>query len=146
MAVSNCLHEASDILLLSKASNSCLYSREIFKTEIFGEKTTVICNGNKFLFSNERKIFTGFLPHSKKKLFLLSKLEPAMAPLVPPPHTVASLAADDVKEVIKTPGFFKPEALSSYLGITDSISQQHLKTHWEGKDELNALSEILIKN
>ncbi|KAL7215043.1 hypothetical protein ACSBR1_027258 [Camellia fascicularis] len=55
-----------------------------------------------------------------------------MAPLVPPPHTVASLAADDVKEVIKTPGFFKPEALSSYLGITDSISQQHLKTHWEG--------------
>ncbi|GMP71531.1 hypothetical protein CsSME_00029891 [Camellia sinensis var. sinensis] len=51
------------------------YSREIFKTKIFKEKTTVICgpNGNKFLFSNERKIFTGFLPHSKQKLFLSSK-------------------------------------------------------------------------
>ncbi|KAF5947969.1 hypothetical protein HYC85_013926 [Camellia sinensis] len=114
------------------------YSQEIFKTKIFGEKTTVICgpNGNKFLFSNERKIFTGFLPHSKKRLFPLSKFEPAAAPPVPPLHAVASVAADDVKEVIRTPGFFKPEALSSYLGIIDSISQQHLKTHWEGKDEL----------
>ncbi|CAL5343421.1 unnamed protein product [Camellia sinensis] len=110
------------------------YSQEIFKTKIFGEKTAVICgpNGNKFLFSNERKIFTSFLPHSKKRLFLSSKLALAAAPPVPPPHAVASMAADDVKEVIRTPGFFKPEALSSYLGIIDSISQQHLKTHWEG--------------
>ncbi|CAL5407259.1 unnamed protein product [Camellia sinensis] len=117
------------------------YSQEIFKTKIFGEKTAVICgpNGNKFLFSNERKIFTGFLPHSKQKLFLSSKPEPVAAPPVPPPHAVvavAAVAADDVKEVIRTPGFFKPEALSSYLGIIDSISQQHLKTQWEGKDEL----------
>ncbi|KAI8000069.1 Beta-amyrin 28-monooxygenase [Camellia lanceoleosa] len=114
------------------------YSREIFKTKIFGEKIVVICgpNGNKFLFSNERKIFTGFLPHSKRKLFLSSKPEPVVAPPVPPPQVVAAVAADDVKEVIRTPGFFKPEALSSYLGMIDSISQQHLKTHWEGKDEL----------
>ncbi|CAL5407263.1 unnamed protein product [Camellia sinensis] len=83
------------------------YSQEIFKTKIFGEKTAVICgpNGNKFLFSNERKIFTSFLPHSKKRLFLSSKLELAAAPPVPPPHAVASMAADDVKEVIRTPGF-----------------------------------------
>ncbi|CAL5407260.1 unnamed protein product [Camellia sinensis] len=83
-----------------------------------------------------REIFTGFLPHSKQKLFLSSKPEPAAAPPVPPPHAVAAVAVDDVKEVIRTPGFFKPEALSSYLGIIDSISQQHLKTQWEGKDEL----------
>ncbi|KAI8008925.1 Beta-amyrin 28-monooxygenase [Camellia lanceoleosa] len=82
------------------------------------------------------KSFTGFLPHSKKKLFLSSKPEPAAAPPVPPLHAVASVAADDVKEVIRTPGFFKPKALLSYLGIIDSISQQHLKTHWEGNDEL----------
>ncbi|KAL7211136.1 hypothetical protein ACSBR2_014088 [Camellia fascicularis] len=100
------------------------YSQEIFKTKIFGEKTAVICgpNGNKFLFSNERKIFTGFLPHSKQKLFLSSKPEPAAAPPVPPPQVVAAVATDD--------------ALSSYLGMIDLISQQHLKTHWEGKDEL----------
>ncbi|CAL5441256.1 unnamed protein product [Camellia sinensis] len=115
------------------------YSQEIFKTKIFGEKTAAICGpkGNKFLFSNERKIFTGFLPHSKPNLFLSSKPEPAAAPPVPPPDAVA---ADDVKEVIRTPGFFKPEALSSYLEIIDSISQQHLKTHWEDKDELKSLS------
>ncbi|KAI8000062.1 Beta-amyrin 28-monooxygenase [Camellia lanceoleosa] len=81
-------------------------------------------------------MFTGFLPHSKQKLFLSSKPEPAAAPSVPPPQVVAAAAANDVKEVIRIPGFFKPKALSSYLGIIDSISQQHLKTHWEGKDEL----------
>ncbi|KAL7212606.1 hypothetical protein ACSBR2_015320 [Camellia fascicularis] len=88
------------------------YSQEILKMKIFGEKTTVICgpNGNKFLFPNERKIFTGFLPHSKQKLFLSSKPEPVAAPLVPPPYAVAAVAAaDDLKEVISTPGFFKPE-------------------------------------
>ncbi|CAL5410371.1 unnamed protein product [Camellia sinensis] len=87
------------------------YSREIFKTKIFKEKTTVICgpNENKFLFSNERKIFTGFLPHSKQKLFLSSKPEPTAAPSVPPPQVVAAVAADGVKEVTRTPGFFKPE-------------------------------------
>ncbi|KAF5944871.1 hypothetical protein HYC85_018948 [Camellia sinensis] len=80
------------------------YSREIFKTKIFKEKTTVICgpNGNKFLFSNERKIFTGFLPHSKQKLFLSSKPEPAAAPSVPPPQVVAAVAADGVYPLAKT--------------------------------------------
>ncbi|CAL5412643.1 unnamed protein product [Camellia sinensis] len=118
------------------------YSQEIFKMKIFREKTTVICgpNGNKFLFSNGRKIFTGFMLHSKQKLFLSTKPEQAAAPPVPPLHVVAAVAADDVKEVIRTPGFFKPEALSSYLGIIDSISQQHLKTHWEGRDELKVYS------
>ncbi|KAL7243278.1 hypothetical protein ACSBR1_015645 [Camellia fascicularis] len=92
--------------------------------KIFGEKTIVICgpNGNKFLLPNERKIFTGFLPHSKKKLFLSSKPEPAVAPSVPPLYSVATVAADDVKEVIRTPGFSKLWPLSSYLGIIDSIS------------------------
>ncbi|KAI8000304.1 Beta-amyrin 28-monooxygenase [Camellia lanceoleosa] len=98
--------------------------------KIFGEKTEVICgpNGNKFLFPNERKIFTGFLPHSKKKLFLSSKPEPAAAPPVPPSYAVAALTADDVKEVTRTPGFSKLGALSSYLGIIDSNSQQHFRT------------------
>ncbi|KAI8000302.1 Beta-amyrin 28-monooxygenase [Camellia lanceoleosa] len=103
--------------------------------KIFEEKKVVICgpNGNKFLFPNERKIFAGFLPNSKKKLFLSSK------PIKWRLHgsttsVVAHDVADDVNELIRTPGIFKPKALLSYLGIIDSISQQHLKTHWEGKD------------
>ncbi|CAL5412665.1 unnamed protein product [Camellia sinensis] len=69
------------------------YSREIFKTKTFGEKTTVICgpNGNKFLSSNERKIFT-------------------------------AVAADDVKEVIRIPGFFKPEVYPLAKTLTLSIA------------------------
>ncbi|CAL5346498.1 unnamed protein product [Camellia sinensis] len=106
------------------------YSREIFKMKIFREKTAVIYgpNGNKFLFSNERKIFT------------------VVAPSIPPPQVVAVVAADDVKEVIRIPGFFKPEALPSYLGIIDSISQQHLNTHWEGKDELKGVTFLEMEN
>ncbi|KAI7999920.1 Beta-amyrin 28-monooxygenase [Camellia lanceoleosa] len=124
------------------------YSQEIFKMKIFGEKIAVICgpNGNKFLFPNERNIFTGFLSHSKEKLFLSSKPEPVVAPPVPPPYAVTAVAADNVKEVITTLVFFKPEALSSYLGIIDSISQQYLKTHWEGKDELKVMLDISIIN
>ncbi|PSS11072.1 Beta-amyrin 28-oxidase [Actinidia chinensis var. chinensis] len=42
---------------------------------------------------------------------------------------------DDVKSS-RTPGFFKLEALMRYLTKMDSITQEQLQIHWQGKDEV----------
>ncbi|XP_050226085.1 beta-amyrin 28-monooxygenase-like [Mercurialis annua] len=99
------------------------YSPEIFKTNILGEKTVVICgpNGNKFLFSNEQKLFTVFRPHSMQKLFRSSY------------QTKAPPKESDLKTLRSSPAFLKPEALARYLAKMDSITQQQMKKDWEGK-------------
>ncbi|KAE9461500.1 hypothetical protein C3L33_06613, partial [Rhododendron williamsianum] len=115
------------------------YSHEIFKTNILGEKTAVICGpkGNKFLFSNEEKLFTVFRPHPMQMLFRSYKTNAPAPPVQASPN-------DDVKS-IRTPGFFKPEALMRYLAKMDSITQQQLDVHWEGLSEVKVfpLSKIV---
>ncbi|XP_059443683.1 beta-amyrin 28-monooxygenase-like [Corylus avellana] len=105
------------------------YSPDIFKTKILGEETAVICgpSGHKFLFSNEQKLFTAFRPHSMQKIFR-SYQKPSAAPV----------SLDNQAKILKSPGFLKPEALVRYLGKMDSITQQHLQTHWEGNDVVKA--------
>ncbi|XP_059667346.1 beta-amyrin 28-monooxygenase-like [Cornus florida] len=111
------------------------YSPDIFKTDILGEKTAVICgpNGHKFLFSNEQKLFTVFRPHPMQMLFRSYKTQPQKQAAAPPP-----MAGTDETKAIRTPGFFKPEALVRYLGKMDSMTQQQLQTYWEGKDTVKA--------
>ncbi|KAJ9547201.1 hypothetical protein OSB04_019744 [Centaurea solstitialis] len=101
------------------------YSPDIFKTTILGEKTAVICGpaGHKFLFSNEHKIFTVFRPHSMQALFRSYKKTSS-----PPNDT----------NILRQPGFLKPEALMGFLGAMDHITQQQLKIHWEGKHVVKA--------
>lgn len=102
------------------------YSPDIFKTKILGEETAVICgpNGHKFLFSNERKLFTAFRPHSMQKLFRS--------------YTATPITRDEESKVIRSPGFLKPEALVRYLGKMDSITQEQMQKNWEGNDEVKA--------
>ncbi|EEF32496.1 beta-amyrin 28-monooxygenase [Ricinus communis] len=104
------------------------YSPEIFKTNILGEKTAVICgpNGHKFLFSNEQKLFTAFRPHSMQKIFRSYQSS------APP----AQISREAEIKMLRSPGFLKPEALVRYLGTMDSITQQHMEYYWVGKDEL----------
>ena len=105
------------------------YSADIFKTKILGEKTVVVCGpeGHKFLFSNEGKYFTAFRPHSMQKIFR-SYGQGAAAP--------EPMTRDAEANVLRAPGFLKPEALAHYLGEMDSIAQQLLQSHWEGKKEV----------
>ncbi|OMO82627.1 Cytochrome P450 [Corchorus olitorius] len=105
-------------------------SPRIFKTNILGEPTAVICGaeGHKFLFSNEQKLFTAFRPLSSKKLFRSSQ---GGAAHVQAPRN------DEVK-VLRSPIFLKPEALVRYLGHIDSITQQHILKYWDDEDEVKA--------
>ncbi|XP_058202335.1 beta-amyrin 28-monooxygenase-like [Rhododendron vialii] len=102
------------------------HSPDIFMTNFFGEKIVVICgpNGHKFLWSNENKYFTTFYPQAIQKLFLTSQPK------------VEKLVREEAFQAIRGPGFLKPEALVHYLAGMDSIIQQQLKTHWEGKSEV----------
>ncbi|KAF8413449.1 hypothetical protein HHK36_001436 [Tetracentron sinense] len=109
------------------------YSPDIFKTKILGEETAVICGpgGNKFLFANEQKLVSAWRPHSMQKLFRSYK---AAAP-APVPHS-----REAETKILRSPGFLKPEALMRYLGNMDLITQQHLQTHWVGKEEVKVYS------
>ncbi|KAG5560949.1 hypothetical protein RHGRI_004096 [Rhododendron griersonianum] len=102
------------------------HSPDIFRTNFFGEKIVVICgpNGHKFLWSNENKYFTTFYPQAIQKLFLTSQPK------------VEKLVREEAVQAIRGPGFLKPEALVHYLAGMDSIIQQQLKTHLEGKSEV----------
>ncbi|KAL6991872.1 hypothetical protein U1Q18_009983 [Sarracenia purpurea var. burkii] len=106
------------------------YSPEIFKTHILGEKTAVICgpNGNKFVFSNEEKLFTVFRPHPMQMIFRSYKNTVAAPPVEVP-------QVDEVKS-IRTPGFFKPDSLMRHIAKMDSVTQQQLLIHWQGRDEV----------
>ncbi|KAJ9691353.1 hypothetical protein PVL29_013510 [Vitis rotundifolia] len=91
------------------------------------KKRLVICGpeGHKFLFSNEAKYFTAFRPHSMQKIF---RSYQAADP--------KQIDKDAEAKIIRAPGFLKPEALVHYLGKMDSITQQQLQAHWEGKTEV----------
>lgn len=103
------------------------HSPKIFKTNILGEKTVVFCgpSGNKFLWANEQKLVTAWRPHSMQKLVRsYQSSTPAQNPSV------------DNTKVLRSPGFLKPEALSRFMGMMDSITQQHMKMHWDDKEEV----------
>ncbi|XP_058180282.1 beta-amyrin 28-monooxygenase-like [Rhododendron vialii] len=102
------------------------HSPDIFRTNFFGEKIVIICgpNGHKFLFSNEDKHFTAYVPQAMQKLFLSSQ-----------PKT-DKLYRDSNVKLLRSPGFLKPEAVVNYVPGMDSIIQKQLKTHLEGKTEV----------
>lgn len=105
------------------------HSPDIFRTNFFGEKIVIICgpNGHKFLWSNENKYFTTFYPEAIRKLFLASQ-----------PNIETLVREEDVK-ALRGPGFLKPEALVHYLAGMDSMIQDLLMTHLEGKSEVKIL-------
>ncbi|PRQ40229.1 putative cytochrome P450 [Rosa chinensis] len=106
------------------------YSSKIFKTKILGEPTVVLCGtaGHKFVASNEEKLFVAWRPHSMQKLFH-SSYQKAASTVIP---------RQIKKHVARAPGFLRAEALVSYVGGMDSMVLDHLKTHWDGKQVVEA--------
>lgn len=95
------------------------YSSELIKTSILGVPTVIFCGPacNRFLFSNENKLVTGWWPDSVNKIF---------------PTT--SNSKEESKKMRKLlPQFLKPEALQRYVGIMDTLAQKHFASLWEEK-------------
>ncbi|KAG5552031.1 hypothetical protein RHGRI_010199 [Rhododendron griersonianum] len=104
------------------------HSPDIFRTNFLGEKIVIICgpNGHKFLFSNEDKHFTAYVPKAMQKLFLSTQVQ----------NSDKVLSNDEMKLPRFLAFFLKPEALINYVAGMDSIIQKQLKTHLEGKAEV----------
>ncbi|XP_024191991.2 beta-amyrin 28-monooxygenase [Rosa chinensis] len=115
------------------------YSPKLFKTNVFGEPTVVFCGipGHKFIASNEEKLFLAWRPHSMQKLFRSSYQKAA---------SQATIPRADAVQIYRAPGFLKSEALVRYIETMDSLVQEHLKLHWDGKStvEVYHLAQLLV--
>ncbi|KAL0366865.1 UNVERIFIED_CONTAM: Beta-amyrin 28-monooxygenase [Sesamum radiatum] len=96
------------------------YSEDVFQTSLLGERVAVFCGakGNKFLFTNEYKLVTSWLPKSMRKALLFPEFEDT-----------------DLKQVSALKRSFhhdilKPEALKQYIPVMDALSREHLEREW----------------
>ncbi|KAG8387385.1 hypothetical protein BUALT_Bualt02G0015800 [Buddleja alternifolia] len=109
------------------------YKSQVLKTKIMGEHMAILCGpaGNKFLFSNENKLVTVWWPSSVKKL--LGKC------------IVMSGGIEGMQMRKMVSYFVSPDAFTKlYIKTMDIVSQQHLNTHWRGKEELKVFPAIKL--
>ncbi|MCL7049640.1 hypothetical protein MKW94_013234 [Papaver nudicaule] len=113
------------------------YSSEVFKTSLLGETVIVIggtASGNKFLFLNEGKLLKASWPPSVRKLLPIND----------------SGSHEQNHKAIRTtfPNYLNVEALRSYIGTMDSMTQRHFETHWDkrmGTDEVLIVHPSVLK-
>ncbi|KAJ4827131.1 hypothetical protein Tsubulata_045688 [Turnera subulata] len=105
----------------------------VFKTSILGEPFIFFCGPpeNKFLFSNENKsIITSWWPNSIRLLFKAS---------------LVNAVGDEVKRIKRIlMACLNPDALKRYIGTIDSFTQDHIKTYWEGKEEVKVHNTVQL--
>ncbi|XP_030547604.1 beta-amyrin 28-monooxygenase-like [Rhodamnia argentea] len=108
------------------------YGSTVFKTSLFGERTVVLCGlaGNKFLFSNEGKKVVLWWPSSVRRLIGASLIT-----------KVGDEGRSDRKMVMS---FFNPDALMRFVGTMDEVTQHHLRTQWQGKDQVEAYPTLKL--
>ncbi|XP_057793545.1 beta-amyrin 6-beta-monooxygenase-like [Salvia miltiorrhiza] len=96
------------------------HSPDAFTTSLFGQKLVVLCGaaGNKFIFTNENKLVTPWLPLSLRKV-----LFPDFDQLrhQEPKATFHSFKQD----------MLKPEALRHYMPVMDTLARHHLRHAWK---------------
>ncbi|KAH6776676.1 hypothetical protein C2S52_014237 [Perilla frutescens var. hirtella] len=95
------------------------YCGEVFKTSLLGEKMAVFCGaeGNKFVFTNEDKLVTSWLPESLRKVLMFSA-------------DGSKMKIDSASKRILHHQAFSPEALKQYIPAMDALAREHLDRDW----------------
>ncbi|GAB2228288.1 hypothetical protein Drorol1_Dr00010119 [Drosera rotundifolia] len=101
------------------------FSSLVFKTSLLGEPTMVFCGqqGHKFLFSNENKLVTGWVPKSLDKLIPREDNETM--------EERSKLVRKVLVDVIR------PEFFSQHANVMDTIAQRYFTASWEGKEQIH---------
>ncbi|KAK2972436.1 hypothetical protein RJ640_003862 [Escallonia rubra] len=96
------------------------YSSKVFKTSLIGQPMAILCGpeGNKFLFSNEKKLVQVWFPGWSNKIF-------------PKSHNISN-NEDFINIRRMLPLFLKADSLQKYVGIMDLVMKQHLQKNWDG--------------
>ncbi|KAI8002623.1 Beta-amyrin 28-monooxygenase [Camellia lanceoleosa] len=104
-------------------------SPDVFRTSLLGETMAVFCGpaGNKFLFSNDNKLVTSWLPLSIKKALVFPDFVDNSV------KDIAALKRNFMHEILK------PEALRHYIPIMDSMARQHIEADWSPRKEIKVL-------
>ncbi|CAI9110012.1 OLC1v1009969C1 [Oldenlandia corymbosa var. corymbosa] len=108
------------------------YSSKIFKTSLIGQPIAVVygAEGNKFLFSNEKKLLKHWWPSAIDKLF---------------PNSDRKTNADRGQTMRRfIASILKGEALREYVEIFDTTIKQQLLTHWNSSEPV-FISEMARK-
>lgn len=134
------LGESLEFLQASRDGNLGKFIRDrmgehgapIFKTSLLGEPMVVLCGpaGNKFLFSNEGKKVALWWPSSVRRLIGTSLITKA-----------GDEGRSDRKMLMS---FFNPEALMRFVGTMDEVTRHHLRTQWQGKDQVEAYPTLKL--
>ncbi|XP_011089170.1 beta-amyrin 28-oxidase-like [Sesamum indicum] len=109
------------------------YKTQVFKTSLLGESVAVLRGpaGYKFLFSNENKLVTVWWPSSVREL-----LGTCLA-------TTGGTQAIQMRKMVSY--FVSPDVFTKrYIKVMDIVSQQHIQTHWQGKEELKVFPAIKL--
>ncbi|KAL1807946.1 hypothetical protein ACET3Z_024936 [Daucus carota] len=104
---------------------------DVFKTCLLGDSIVVFSGvaGNKFLFGNEGKTVALWWPKSVNKLF---------------ENCLITSSGEEAKWTRKMlHSFLSPDAFSRlYINIMDQVTQKHISTHWQGKQEVKVYHTI----
>ncbi|KNA13824.1 hypothetical protein SOVF_113240 [Spinacia oleracea] len=94
------------------------YSPDVFRTSIIGEKVAVLCgpSANKFIFSNENKLFKFWLPPSVAAILSVTNID------------TNSLSSRLVTEELHK--FLKLDSMQHLVPIMDSKAREHLESLW----------------
>nr|XP_043620050.1 taxadiene 5-alpha hydroxylase-like [Erigeron canadensis] len=105
----------------------------IWKTRLFGYPTVVLHGiaANKFVYTCDGNILTNKQPPSISRIMGT--------------RNIIELTGDDHKRVRGAlVSFLKPDVLKQYVAKVDEEIQNHLETHWRGKNEVQV--QPLIRN